>query len=36
VTAASQVVAQLDGDVKKLSATSGQPDPLVHTLFFTV
>ena len=36
VTAASQVVAQLDGDVKKLSATNGQPDPLVHTLFFTV
>lgn len=36
VTAGTTVVAELEGDVKKLSATNGQPDPLVHTRFFTV
>lgn len=36
VTAASVVVAALAGDAKKLSATNGQPDPLMHTRFFTV
>lgn len=36
VTANSQVVAQLQGDAKKLQATDGQPDPLKHVRFFKV
>lgn len=34
--AAGQLVAELEGDAKKLPASDGQPDPLKHVRFFKV